>query len=41
MEEDPKKGEEKIISLPKGKREFNATLFGETIQKGFAKVSIP
>lgn len=29
---------EKIICLPKGKREFNAALFGETIQKGFAKV---
>ena len=33
------KESERIISIPKGKRPFDAALFGATIQKGFAKVS--
>ena len=31
--------EERIISIPAGKRKFDAALFGETIQQGFTKVS--
>jgi len=31
---------ERIISVPSGKRKFDAALFGETVQRGFAKVRI-
>jgi len=31
---------ERIISVPSGKRQFDAALFGETVQRGFSKVRI-